>query len=189
MSPSLRSLREESSYSPLWLLVPACVIASLLMAAASIVWLRAPARDAESGSPDGVSPVEQDPVIAAEIADDIRRFAVNAFVVPVIDEEGTPVRWQDPSLAVACQPGTQVHVNGRPIEPRSEVIGQEFSVLWLMEACLPFGAGGPELTGGAEVVGFRGRDGLSALVHLRHLQVRHRGQELVLDTSFVARTH
>lgn len=188
MSPLLRSLRENSSYSPLWLLVPACVIASLLMAAASIELLGAPTKGAESGLPDEAGPVEQDPVIAAEVAHDIRRFAVNAFLVPVLDEEGMPARWQDPSLAVPCQPGTQVYVNGRPIEPRSEVTGRGYSVLWAMESCLPFGTGGPELTGVAEVVAFRDDDGLSALVHVRNLRVRHRGQALVMDTTFVART-
>jgi hypothetical protein len=187
MSPWLGSLREKSSYSPLWLLVPACLIASALIAAASIELLSAPTKGAASGSPEEAGPVEQDPVIAAEVAHDIRRFAVNAFLVPVLDEEATPARWRDPSLAVPCQPGTQVYVNGRPIEPRSEVIGQGFSVIWAMEACLPFGTDGPELTGVAEVVAFRDTVGLSAVVHARNLRVRHRGQALVMDTTFVTR--
>ena len=127
-------------------------------------------------------------MIAAEIAHDIRRYAINAFLVPLLDEEGTPARWQDPSLTVPCQPGTQVYVNGRPIEPGSEVTEQALSVIWTMEGCLPFGAGGPELTGGAEVVGLRGVGSLAASVRLRDLYVRHRGQEFVMDTSFVART-
>ena len=187
MSPLLRSQREKSSYSPLWLLVPACLIASLLLAALSVELLNAPTSDA-AGTPEEGGPIEQDPAIAAEVAQDIRRFALNALLVPVLDEEATPARWHDPSLAISCQPGTQVHVDGRPIEPRAELSGQGFSVLWTMAACLPFGAGGPELTGAAEVVAFRDDEGLSAIVHLRSLHVRHRGQQLVMDTTLAART-
>jgi hypothetical protein len=187
MSLSRRSSRETPSYSPLWLLVPVALTASLLMAALSVRWLSAPPAGAAPGSPDEAGAVETDPVIAAEVAHDIRRFAINAFLVPLLDEEGAPARWQDPSLAVPCQPGTQVYVNGQPIEPRSEVTGQALSVTWQMEACLPFGAGGPQLTGGAEVIGLRGTDSLAAIVRLRGLHVRHRGQEFVMDTSFVAR--
>lgn len=126
-------------------------------------------------------------MIAAEVAQDIRRFAINALLVPLLDGEGTPARWQDPSLTVPCQPGTQVYVNGRPIEPGSQVTGQAIFVTWTMQACLPFGAGGPELTGSAEVSNLRGVDTLAASVRLRDLRVRHRGQEFVMDTSFVAR--
>ena len=187
MSPSHRLQREKFSYSSLWLLVPVYVTASLLMAALSVGWLDSTPEDAAAESAGEASPTARDPVIAAEVAHDVCRFAVNALLVPVLDEDGAPARWHDPSLAVACQPGSQVFVNGRPIEPRSEVIGQEFSVLWTMQACLPFGAGGPELTGAAEVVAFRDDGGLSTIVHLRNLHVRHRGQELVLDTAFAAR--
>ena len=187
MSPSLRSQREKSSYSPLWLLVPVCLTASLLMAALSVGWLSSTSEGTAGESADEAGPAARDPVIAAEVAHDVRRFAVNALLVPVLDEEGTPARWHDPSLAVPCQPGSQVLVNGRPIEPRSEVIGQEFSVLWMMDGCLPLGAGGPEWTGAAEVIALRDDGGLSTIVHLRNLHVRHRGQELVLDTTFAAR--
>jgi hypothetical protein len=187
MSSSLRALRGKSRCSVLWLLAPLCVTASLLMAAMWVGRLNSSFEGTASGSADSAAHVERDPAIAAEIAHDIRRFALNALLVPVLDEEGVPARWHDPSLAVACQPGTQVYVNGRPIEPHSEVIGARFSVLWSMEACLPFGAGGPELTGAAEVVAFRGADGLAATVHLRNLHVRHRDHEIVMDTTFVAR--
>ncbi len=187
MSPLLHSLREKSSYSPLWLLVPLALVASALMAALSVQVLTMPPGGTRSGSHDEAEPVLQDSWIAAEVVHDIRRFALNALLVPVFDDEASPARWHDPSLAVPCDPGTQVHVNGRPIEPRSLVSGQAFTVLWAMEACRPFGAGGPELTGGAEVVAFQDDDGLSAIVNLRNLHVRHRGQELVLDTTFAAR--
>jgi hypothetical protein len=186
MSPSLRSLREKSSYPPLWLLVPVCLSASLLMAALSVHWLNSTPEGTAAESADEAGPAAPDPVIAAEVAHDVRRFAVNALVVPVLDEDGTPARWHDPSLAVPCQPGSQVFVNGRPIEPRSEVIGPEFTVSWVMEGCLPLGAGGPEWTGAAEVIALRDDGGLSTIVQLRNLHVRHRGQELVLDTTFAA---
>ena len=187
MLPSLCSRLEKSGHSPLWLLVPLCVTAPLLTAALLVGWLNSTPAGATAKSPAASGLVARDPVIAAEIANDVRRFAMNALLVPVLDEEGTPVRWHDPSLAVPCQPGTQVLVNGRPIEPDSEVIEPEFSVRWTMQACLPFGAGGPELTGGAEVVVVRDDGGVSAMVHLRNLHVRHRGQEIVMDTTFAAR--
>jgi hypothetical protein len=188
MSPSHRSRHGKSSYSPLWFLAPLIVTASMLLAIVWIECFEVPPLTATSVPSDDPDQVEADHRIADEVTEGVRRFALNAFLVPVLDTESSPTRWRDPSLAVPCLPGSQVHVDGRPIEPDSEVLGQEFSVLWAMESCLPLGTGGPEFTGEAEVVGVRDDEGLSAIVHFRKLHVRHRGQQLVLDTTFVART-
>jgi hypothetical protein len=125
--------------------------------------------------------------VAAEIERDMRRFALNALLVPVLDTDDPP-RWQDPSLAMACGAGTRVLVDGLPLEPRAAAASSAFTLQWSMDGCLPFGLGGPEMSGRADLVVFRNDDGLSAIVQMTDLQVQHRGQAIVMNTTFVART-
>jgi hypothetical protein len=123
-----------------------------------------------------------------DLAVDIRRFALNALLVPVLDDEADPPRWGDPSLAVPCQAGTRVRVDGSALQPRAEANGRAFTLDWTLDQCLPFGDGGPELSGDAELVVFRDDDGVSAIVRLSALQVRRGDASIVMNTTFVART-
>jgi hypothetical protein len=122
-----------------------------------------------------------------EIAQAIRKYALNALLVPVLDDDVYPARWQDPSLAMACDAGTRVSVDGQPLEHRSEVPGASFSLLWLMVGCTPFGRGGHELSGRAEILVLRDDDGLSAIARFIDLNVTHRGQSLLMNEVFTAR--
>jgi hypothetical protein len=122
-----------------------------------------------------------------EIAQAMRKYALNALLVPVLDDDGYPARWQDPSLAMACDAGTQVSVDGHPLEPRGEVPVASFSLQWLMVGCAPFGWGGLELSGRAEILVLRDDDGLSAIARFIDLNVTHRGQSLLMNDVFTAR--
>jgi hypothetical protein len=122
-----------------------------------------------------------------EIAQTIRKYALNALLVPVLDDDGYPARWQDPSLAMVCDAGTRVWVDGRPLEPRGEVPGASFSLQWLMVGCAPFGRGGHELSGHAEILVLRDDDGLSAITRFIDLKVTHRGHSVSMNEVFTAR--
>jgi hypothetical protein len=136
----------------------------------------------------GAASLPLDHEVAADVARDVRRFALNALLVPLLDPERSPARWQDPSLAMHCEPGTQVLVDGRPIEPRAESHDRAFSVQWSMTDCLPFGPDGPVWSGRADLVVFRDDVGLAAIVHLTDLRVRHRAQAIVVNDIFVSHT-
>jgi hypothetical protein len=123
-----------------------------------------------------------------DLAADMRRFALNALLVPVLDDEANPARWGDPSLAMPCQAGTRVLVDGVALQPRAESSGRAFTLEWTLDQCLPFGSGGPEFSGVAELVVFRDDDGVSAIVRMIELQVRRDEVSVVMNTSFVART-
>jgi len=98
------------------------------------------------------------------------------------------MRWSDPSLAMNCVSGTGVQVNGRPLQPGTAVASRAFAVAWTLESCLPFGLGGPELTGRADLEVSRDLDGLSAMVRLTDLQVRRHGHSVVMNKAFFAHT-
>jgi hypothetical protein len=131
------------------------------------------------------APLDHD--VAVDIERDAQRFALNALVVPMLDADD-PLHWQDPSLAMACGAGTRMLVDGLPLEPRAAAANSAFTLEWSMDGCLPFGLGGPEMSGRADLVVFRNDDGLSAIVQMTDLQVKHRGQAIVMNTTFVART-
>jgi hypothetical protein len=119
----------------------------------------------------GLTAPEPDAGNSDEIAQTIRKYALNALLVPVLDGDGYPARWQDASLAMVCDAGTRVWVDGRPLEPRGEVPGASFSLQRLMVGCAPFGRGGHELSGHAETLVLRDDDGLSAIARFIDLKV------------------
>jgi hypothetical protein len=125
---------------------------------------------------------------ADDLALDMRRFALNALLVPVLDDEANPARWSDPSLAMTCHAGTRVLVDGVALQPYAEASGRAFTLEWTLDQCLPLGGGGPELTGRGELVVFRDDDGVSAIVRFVDLHVRRGDQSIVMNTSFVATT-
>ena len=160
-------------------------------AAAAALALLAPAACTEHALPPPQASAPAAPIDherTHDLAHDMRRFALNALLVPVLDEEANPARWADPSLAMLCQAGSGVRVDGHALVPGAESSGRAFTLEWTLEQCLPFGGGGPELSGGAELLVFRDDDGMSAIVRLIDLQIRRGDQSIVMNTTFVANT-
>jgi hypothetical protein len=120
------------------------------------------------------------------LASDIERYALNGLLVPLIDHEAWPMRWADPWLAMHCDSGTDVQVDGQPLEPGTPITGRTFVVAWRLQSCLPFGFGGPELTGQAELRVSRQMDGLAATVSLTDLRVQRQGNSVVVNKVFFA---
>jgi len=62
----------------------------------AIVWIECfevPPLTATSVPSDDPDQVEADHRIADEVTEGVRRFALNAFLVPVLDTESSPTRW------------------------------------------------------------------------------------------------
>ena len=111
-----------------------------------------PADDkAQDGKPDAPMPI------------DLYKFALNAFLVPLLDD-AVPPRWTDVAMEFACGPGTTVIVDGEPMVAGQPIPVKAFTVRWMMESCLPMGQESVELSGGVELVVHRKGAGLSAVV-------------------------
>lgn len=148
---------------------------------AMVAWLSHRAKPVEAQPPRAPMTAEQQ-----SIARDIERHALNALLVPLIDHEALPMRWADPALAMACGGGTQVRVDGRPLQPGTPIASRAFVVAWTLQACLPFGSGGPALTGRAELRVSRQMDGFAAMVSLTDLQVQRQEHRVVISKEFFA---
>jgi hypothetical protein len=148
---------------------------------AAAAWVSHRARQGDVPPPRAPMTAEQQ-----SLARDIERHALNALLVPLIDHEASPMRWADPSLVMACGGSTQVWVDGRPLQPGTSIASRAFVVAWTLQGCLPFGSGGPQLTGRAELRVSRQMDGFAAMVSLTDLQVQRQEQRVVISKEFFA---
>lgn len=82
---------------------------------------------------------------------DLYRFALNAFLVPLLDDSAPP-RWTDVAMEFACGPGTTVMVDGDPMVAGQPIPVKAFTVRWMMDRCSPLGRESVELSGGVELV-------------------------------------
>ena len=56
----------------------------------------------------------QDAMPDAPMPVDLYRFALNALLVPLLDD-AVPPRWTDAAIYFSCDPGTSVMVDGEPL--------------------------------------------------------------------------
>lgn len=148
------------------------------------LWPEPPSRS----TPSALPPLVPSTVSSHEIEQDFQRFALNALLVPLLDDVEHPPRWADPMQAMACGADSHVEIDGRPLEPGLEMSGRGFLVQWQLDGCLPFGIDGPELTGRAELDVFSEDEGFSAIVRPNQLRARRAGQSTLLNSTFTART-
>ncbi|MDP2262501.1 MAG: hypothetical protein Q8K24_05000 [Hydrogenophaga sp.] len=102
------------------------------------------------------------PAFDAPAVLDMREFALNALLAPLIDES-VPGRWTDVGLDYFCDPGTRVLVDGQPLVVGSRVPAAPFTVRWDMGRCQPLGAG-IELSGRVDLLVTHESGGLRAVV-------------------------
>jgi hypothetical protein len=104
---------------------------------------------------------------ATEVVTVLGRHAVNALVLPLLDD-AEPPRLTTVALPLMCADQEDVRINGRPIVEGAEAPAGSFVVDWQFAGTCPFGIDGPRLSGAAEVVVLRDDDaGLQALVRAR----------------------
>lgn len=101
-------------------------------------------------------------VFDAAAALDVRAFALNALLAPLIDES-LPGRWTDVGLDFFCDPDTRVLVDGQPMVAGSPVPTAAFTVRWHIGQCQPLG-GGITLSGRVDLLVTHRSGGLSAVV-------------------------
>jgi hypothetical protein len=116
-------------------------------------------------------------------ARDFSRFALNALLVPLLDDSEPP-RWSDAALFLACGPATRVEVDGRPLVAGAPIPAQAFTVRWTMDACTQLDAF--ELSGVVELLVFHEDTGLSAVVSAARLGVASAGGVPRFEAPFAA---
>lgn len=130
------------------------------------------------------------PTPDAELAAWLQRFSLNALLVPLLDGDELPLRWGDTSTsmpAMNCR-SAAVLVDGSAVAPLEEIRRPTFTVSWRMNGCLPFGLGGPQLSGQAELDVRRDGDGFTATVRPHPLIASVDGRVAVLDRPFASHT-
>lgn len=118
---------------------------------------------------------------------DLYSFALNAFLVPLLDDSAPP-RWTDVAMEFACGPGTTVMVDGDRMVPGKPIPVKAFTVRWMMDNCSPMGRESVELSGGVELVVVRKEAGLSAVVKPDHLRIDSHMGRAWLRGPFTAET-
>lgn len=113
------------------------------------------------------------PAVAASavLAPRLQTFAVNAFVVPVLDDSDEP-RFTDLHRTTLCAEQTEVKVNGQPVIAGDLVPPGAFVLHWDLALYCPFGSAGPQVDGRIEVLVFRDDEaGLQVILRPESLTV------------------
>lgn len=129
----------------------------------------------------------QDGVADAPMPVDLYRFALNAFLVPLLDDS-EPRRWTDMAIDFSCNPGTHVMVDGEPMVVGKLMPTRTFTVRWTMHNCAPMGRESVVLNGNVELFVFRTETGLRATVQPDDLRVDSHLGRAWLHGPFVAET-
>ncbi|MEO5845947.1 MAG: hypothetical protein ABIQ33_14035 [Caldimonas sp.] len=123
---------------------------------------------------------------ATEEVADFKAFALNALLVPLLDDDEPP-RWADPTSAFDCNDGS-VTLEGARLAPREPVPDPPFTLHWHLVDCTPLGTAF-DLSGEVDVVVQRLEGGdYVATVQPRRLLVEAGAKSSVLDEAFEART-
>jgi hypothetical protein len=101
------------------------------------------------------------PAVNGNVKADFSRFALNALLVTLIDDDEPP-RWSDVAVNHICGPATHIEVNGLPLVHASRLPAGAFTVRWSMDQCTALEAF--ELQGRVELLVFHEDTGLSAVV-------------------------
>ena len=145
----------------------------------------APVNQASTRTPEALVAMAQDAALDAPMPVDLHKFALNALLLPLLDD-ATPPRWSDLAIDFACDPGSSVLVNGKPMVPGKPIPATTFNLRWKMQRCTPMGRESVELSGGVELVVSHTPFGLSATVVPDRLRVdSHLGRSW-LRGSFTA---
>lgn len=123
--------------------------------------------------------------IDAPITRDFSRFALNALLVPLLDDDEPP-RWTDVALSFFCGPATRVEVDGKPLVPGTRIPATAFTVRWHMDQCFPMDYSAVELSGTVELLVFHDDTGLSAVVSADRLRVSSAKGASRLSAPFAA---
>ncbi|MDO8776847.1 MAG: hypothetical protein Q7K57_50680 [Burkholderiaceae bacterium] len=118
---------------------------------------------------------------------DLYRFALNALLLPLLDDS-IPPQWTDAAIDFSCEPGTSVTVDGEPLVAGKLIPATAFTVRWNMDRCTPMGPESVALSGSVELLVFHEDAGLSAVVMPDRLRVDSHMGRAWLRGPFAAET-
>lgn len=104
-----------------------------------------PVKDIEPAKAEQPSVTSRD-----ETLQTFQRFAVNALVLPLIDDT-VPPRWSKHALNWICDGRGKVNIDGAPLR-EGEPVPASFSVRWDLERCAPFDGADLFIFGEVELV-------------------------------------
>lgn len=138
-------------------------------------------------APERLKATAQDAMPDAPMPIDLYRFALNALLVPLMDDADPP-RWTEATIDFNCGPGTSVTVDGAPLVAGKVIPAKAFTVRWDMDHCAPMGPESVALSGRVELVVFHEDAGLSAMVMPDRLRVDSHMGRAWLHGPFTAET-
>ena len=118
---------------------------------------------------------------------DLYRFALNALLVPLMDD-AVPPRWTEVAMDFNCGSGTSVTVDAAPLVAGQLIPAKTFTVRWDMDHCTPMGPESVALSGRVELVVSHVAGGLSAMVTPDRLRVDSHLGSAWLQGPFAAET-
>jgi hypothetical protein len=125
----------------------------------------APVAERASRPPTAPAPVAADPILGQ-----FTRRALNALLVPLLDDDEPP-RWTDVGLQHFCGPATRVEINGQPLVAGAAIPATAFHVRWHIDQCWPLDYAAFELSGSVDLLVFHEDTGLGAIVSAQRLRI------------------
>ena len=140
----------------------------------------APVAEQASRPPTAPAPIAEDP-----ISGQFTRRALNALLVPLLDDDEPP-RWTDVGSQHFCGPATRVEINGQPLVSGVAIPATAFHVRWHIDQCWPLDYAAFELSGSVDLLVFHEDTGLSAIVSAQRLRIATAKGSASLSAPFAA---
>lgn len=140
------------------------VAASTALIGSMVLALPEPAQAA--ASPVAAAPNDGDEPASTRL----QRYALNVLMVPVLDET-VPPRWTASLGAMRCAKGSQVWVDGQPLQRGALVPARSFTLRWKMVDCRPTGPH-ESFNGDVSMTVYHEETGYSAMVVPTSLRVK-----------------
>jgi len=103
-------------------------------------WERSEHQPRRIGHPEGLKAVAERVASAQHEIENFQRFALNALVLPLIDDTEPP-RWTRSGMHWICDGRGRVVVDGKPVAEGELVPAKPFTVRWDLHRCPPFNGG------------------------------------------------
>lgn len=163
----------------------AVAVAALLGITTVLIAARAALGDPQAPVPTPAPRLQSDLEPEDPITGLFQRRALNALLVPLLDDDQPP-RWTDVPMRFFCGPATRVEIDGLPFVPGSSVPATAFTVRWHIDQCWPLDYASFELSGVVDLVVYHEDTGLSAIVSAQRLRIATAKGTASLEAPFAA---
>jgi len=175
---------ERSGWHALTLRYALAAAMLLCLAAAIFATRKGPVMpSAVENTPRQLAPAA--PVAQEPFAGQFVQFALNALLVPLLDDH-MPPQWTDVALHHFCGQRTHVEVNGQPLVPGTIIPASTFLLRWYIDQCWPLGYSAFELSGTVDLLVSHKDAGLSVIVSAQGLRIATAKGAASLGAPFTA---